>query len=66
MVIAYDAAGRDNDANLTWDLAKSLAPPDVHRRLEAERDQAVVKRDSAATDGASPKAKKSTSSNKPK
>ncbi len=49
LVLAYDAANRQADADRLWDEVLKLAPKEEHDRLQATRDTAAKQRDSAAT-----------------
>lgn len=59
MTFAYDAAKRQQDAEVTWETVRRLAPAAKHAELEAERAANLAKHKSAETEEGGSKIKKS-------
>lgn len=57
LVLAYDAANREDDADLVWEVVLELAPKAKHDALQAARDAAAEQRKSTTTKSNTPPAK---------
>lgn len=60
LVLAYDTARREADADATWDLVQTLAPKSMHETLQHERE-VQAKINAQAGDSSATKTKKSES-----